>query len=104
MNQYTNSEMKPLENKFDKFGMHFELQARCGLNAWYKNTQAGKLYGWTIAKIKELPRSVFPNGAEYPPRECLPSMSDGGFKIWFYMPKSKDLAEEQYKKLLKKDK
>ena len=103
-NMYTGSDLNPLESNFFKWGMRFELMGRCGLNVWYKNTVNGELYGWTVAKIKQLPKSVFPHGAVYPPRECLPSKSDGGFKIWFFMPKSKHLAEAEYRKLLDKDK
>ena len=91
--------MKPLENKFERWGMTFVELERVGNIVLYRNDQMGELFGWTVAKIKVLPKSVFPNGAEYPKREGLPSKSDGGSKIWFYMPKSEVQANEHFKKL-----
>jgi hypothetical protein len=92
--------MKPLETKFDRWGMTFVQLERVGDIVLYRNDQMGDLFGWMVAKIKKLPKSVFPNGAVYPPRECLPSKSEGGSKIWFYMPKNEEKAREHFKKLV----
>lgn len=91
--------MKKLETKFDKWGMTFVQLERFNDIVIYRNDQVGDLFGWMVARIKRLPKSVFPNGAVYPPRECLPSKSEGGSKIWFYMPKNEKKAREHFRTL-----
>ena len=91
--------MKKLETKFDKWGMTFVQLERLNDFVLYRNDQVGDLFGWMVAKIKRLPKSVFPNGAVYPPRECLPSKSEGGSKIWFYMPENENKAREHFRTL-----
>ena len=95
--------MKPLDTEFDRWGMSFVQLERVKDFVIYRNNQRGDLFGWMVAKIKKLPESKFPNGAVYPPRECLPSKSEGGAKIWFYMPKSEERAREHFKKLVEGD-
>jgi len=92
--------MKPLDTVFKRWGMTFVQLERKGNVVIYRNDCGKKLFGWTVAKIKKLGQSVFPNGAVYPPRECLPSKSDGGSKIWFYMPKSEEQARRHFQQII----
>ncbi len=94
--------MRTLPKEITKFG--YLLQECCcnkkGLKI-YKAYEGKKHSGWFVAKVKILPKTTFPNGAEYPKREALPSRSEGGSLIWFFMPDSFKQASEQFAKLNK---
>ena len=94
--------MRKIPKEITKFG-YLLKEVACDQRGSkiYKAFEGEKHSGWFVAKIKILPKTTFPNGAEYPEREALPSKSEGGSLIWFFMPNSFKQASEQFAKISK---
>ena len=95
-----------LTKKFtsNSHGYDYSLIARKDNSAWYeaRYINGSDIKGYVVASIFKRKANVFPNGDKLPDRECFPSPSDFGRLAWFYMPKSKEIAEERYKELVSK--
>lgn len=95
--------MKLLPKEIIKWGYRLHEVAGTNTTKLYKATEGKKHSGWFVCKVKVLPERTFPNGAKYPKRYGLPSKSDGGSLIWFFMPDSFKQASDQFAKINKED-
>jgi hypothetical protein len=85
-------------------GFEYHLVKRKGNIAWYeaRYLNGSELKGWVVAKIRTRGEEKFPDGYTLPPREIFPKESRFGKDGWFYMPKSRSIAEEHFVSLTKK--
>ena len=82
-------------------GFDYHLIERKGDIAWYeaRYPNGSETKGWVVAKIKRRGEEKLPDGYTLPPREVFPKRSKFGSTGWYYMPKSKSLAEKHYLEL-----
>ena len=87
--------------KHSKQGHEYSQIAREGNVAWYeaRYPNGSETKGWVVAKIKRRGEEKLPDGYTLPPREVFPKRSKFGSTGWYYMPKSKSLAEKHYLEL-----
>lgn len=86
-------------------GFEYHLNKRKGDIALYeaRYLNGSELEGWVVAKIRRRGEEKFPDGYTLPPREVFPKASTFGTYGWFYMPKSREIAEGHYQDLVKKE-
>ena len=82
-------------------GFEYVQIDRTGNIAWYESRyQGGKdIVGFVVAKITKEKARTLPSGRKLPNREVFPRESKFGKTGWFYMPKSRDMAEAHYEEL-----
>ena len=85
-------------------GYDYSLIKRKGDIAWYeaRYLNGSETKGWVVAKIRRRGEEKFPDGYTLPPREIFPKESKFGEDGWFYMPKSRTIAENHYLDLVEK--
>ena len=97
-------EMLPSFKQHKRQGFDYSLVKRDGRIAWYeaRYLNGSELKGWVVAKIRTRGEEKFPDGYTLPPREIFPKESKFGEDGWFYMPKSRTIAENHYLDLVEK--
>ena len=98
------NEFRKLPANFtSKSGYDIRLIERQGAIAWYeaRYVKGEKLQGYIVAKISTEKAQTLPSGKKLPDREVFPRESKFGKTGWFYMPKSRDIAEAHYQELVK---
>ena len=87
--------------KHEQQGFDYDLVKRNGDIAWYeaRYLNGSETQGWVVAKIRRIEETVTPRGHTLPPREAFPRQSKFGHDGWFYMPKSRAIAEKHFNNL-----
>jgi len=88
-----------------KHGYDFTLIKRKGDIAWYeaRYLNGNELQGYVVAKIRKRNEHTYPNGIVEEAHEYFPAPSAFGQDAWFYMAKSKSIAEEHFMSLSRKN-
>ena len=97
----TKYEKLPKLIKHKRQGYDYHLIKRKGDVAWYeaRYLNGNETQGYVVAKIRRAEEEVTPRGHTLPPREVFPRQSYFGKDGWFYMPRSRPVAETHFKDL-----
>ena len=87
-----------------KQGLEYKLIERIGNVAWYEVRYLGGsvLQGYAVIKIRLRKGRKLPSGKVLTDYEEFPPQSDFGKRGDFYMPKSRAMAEKQFRTLVAK--
>ena len=99
------TEYRILPTVIERSGYTHKLIERNGMIAIYESYLLGKpkkLYGYCVARITREKEARFKNGHIIPARERFPSPSRFGTYGFFYIPRSRHKAFEQYQELVRK--
>ena len=101
-------EIKRLPSEFthERHGFDYMLIERIGTLAWYETRYIGgtKLIGYVVAKIRTRRGGKLPSGTVLRDYEEFPPESSFGKSGSFFMPTSREIAEEKFKSLVAKAK
>lgn len=83
-------------------GYDYSLIKCKGDIAWYeaRYLNGSETKGWIVVRIRRVKDKLLPNGRIAKAREILPAPKDYGRDGWFYMPKSRVIAENHFKELV----
>ena len=91
--------------RHERHGFEYTLINREGNKAWYeaRYLNGSELVGYVVAKIRIKSANKLPSGIPLPAREEFPVPSSFGKRGWFYMPKSRSIAQAHYFELLRQN-
>lgn len=91
----------PKHIKHQNQGYDYSLIKRKGNIAWYeaRYLNGNETQGYVVIKIRRVGTKILPDGKVLEPREIFPAPKDFGRDGWFYMAKSRSLAENHFNAL-----
>lgn len=97
-------EIKRLPSEFthERHGFDYKLIERIGNLAWYETRYIGgtELIGYVVIKIRTKRGGKLPSGTVLSDYEEFPPESSFGKSGSFFMPTSREIAEEKFKSLV----